>query len=402
MPKINTGLEKTKELLTRGVEEAIVGESIEKKLQSGKQLRVKLGVDPTKPDIHLGHTVVFRKLKQFQDAGHQVVLIIGDITAQIGDPSGRSEVRTMLTKKDVKVNAKTYLQQFGKVLDLKKVEIRYNSEWFEKGGLTLLMQLMAAVSVQRSIERDDFEKRMKSGVEVSMVELLYPLLQGYDSVAVKADIEIGGTDQKFNMMMGRRVQRHFGMNEQDVITMPLIEGTDGVRKMSKSYGNYVGITEAPEEMFGKLMAINDTSIIKYFTLLTDVPTVEIEAMGRGMKAGENPRDVKMQLAREIVTLYHSAKAAAKAEEGWKHQFQEGAMPEEIQELSVKTKEVPVIEVLIAAGFVPSKSEARRAIEQGGIKVDGVVISKVEALISLTGNGVVLQKGKRNFVRVKQK
>ncbi len=402
MPKINTDPAKIQELLTRGVEEAIVPAHLTELLKSGKQLRVKLGIDPTKPDIHLGHTVVLRKLKQFQDAGHQVILIIGDITAQIGDPSGRSEARTILTKKDVKAHAKTYLAQFGKVLDLKKVELRYNSEWFEKGGLPLLMQLMAATSIQRATERDDFEKRIKAGTDVSVVEVLYPLLQGYDSVAIKADVELGGTDQKFNMLMGRRLQRHFGMKEQDVITMPLIEGTDGVRKMSKSFGNYVGITEAPEEMYGKLMATNDNLIIKYFTLLTNVPTAEIAAMEKGMASGENPRDVKMQLAREIVAMYHNAKAASKAEEGWKSQFQEGAMPEDMPEIAVKAGSVSIIELLIAAGFATSKSEARRTVEQGGAKIDGVVVETPDAMIAIRKEGVIMQKGKRYFARIKQK
>lgn len=399
MAKINTEHSVVHELLTRGVEEAIVSEHIEQALQSGKQLRVKLGIDPTKPDIHLGHTVLFRKLRQFQAAGHTVVIIIGDVTAQIGDPSGRSESRTMLTKKDVKANAKTYLAQLGKVLDMKKVEIVYNSDWFEKGGLPLLMQLMAATSVQRAIERDDFEKRMKAGTEVSVVELLYPLLQGYDSVAVKADIELGGTDQKFNMMMGRRLQRYFGMPEQDVITMPLIEGTDGVRKMSKSFGNYVGITESPEEMYGKLMAVNDNLIIKYFTLLTDVLASDIAQMKQSMEHGANPRDIKMKLARTIVAMYHSEKAAVKAEEAWKRQFQDGALPEDIQEMSVRADTVAAVELLIAAGFAPSKSEARRAIEQGGVKVDGVSIASVDAMVAMKKEGVILQKGKRSFVKI---
>ncbi len=402
MPKINIDPATIKELLTRGVEEAIVPDHLAQVLKSGKQLRIKLGIDPTKPDIHLGHTVLFRKLRQFQDAGHKVVIIIGDITAQIGDPSGRSEARVMLSKKEVKANAKTYLDQLGKVLDMKKVEVRYNSEWFEKGGLPLLMQLMAATSVQRAIERDDFEKRMKAGVEVSVVELLYPLLQGYDSVAIKADIELGGTDQKFNMVMGRRLQRHFGMSEQDVITMPLVEGTDGVRKMSKSFGNYIGITESPEEMYGKLMSVNDILIIKYFTLLTNVPTEDIAAAEQSMQSGVNPRDVKMKLAREIVGMYHTAKAATKAEEAWKNQFQDGAMPKDMPEIIVKAEFVSIVELLIAAGFAASKSEARRTIEQGGAKVDGVVVDSVEAMVTIKKEGIILQKGKRYFVKVTRK
>ncbi len=402
MPKINTNPERIKELLTRGVEEVIVRDHVAHALKSGRQLRIKLGIDSTKPDIHLGHTVVFRKLRQFQEAGHKVVIIIGDVTAQIGDPSGRSESRTMLGKKEVKANAKTYLAQLGKVLDMKKVEVHYNSEWFEKGGLPLILQLAASVSLQRASERDDFEKRIKAGIDVSIVELMYPVLQGYDSVTVNADIEIGGTDQKFNMMMGRRLQRHFGMAEQDVMTMPLVEGTDGVRKMSKSFGNYVRITDASDDMYGKLMALHDNLISKYFTLLTSVSTSEIAAMEKSMKAGTNPRDVKMHLAREIVTIYHSAKAAAKAEDAWKQQFQEHAMPTRMPTLAVKAASVPLLEIMIAAGFAASKSEARRTIEQGGVKVDGAVVDKPEAMVALNANGVVVQKGKRHFVRVRQK
>lgn len=355
-------------ILNRGVEEIIEKESLIKKLNSGKKLRVKLGIDPTKPDIHLGHTVPLRKLRQFQDAGHQIVLIIGDFTAQIGDPSGQSTERKSITEKEVKNNLKTYLSQAGKVIDIKKTEVKYNSEWHKKDGLAAMLEMAKAVTFQQIIKRADFQKRIDTGGEISVIEMLYPLLQGYDSVKIKADIEIGGTDQKFNLLMGRRVQRHFGQPEQDIITMPLIEGLDGVRKMSKSYENYVGLNDKPEDMFGKIMSMPDSLISKYFTLLTDEDMPKI-----------GPFEAKKKLAETIVKDYHSEKDAEKAKENWVKTFSEKENPSEIEERIVSSKMFSVTSPATSTATVISilgeisKSEARRLISQGAIEVNGKVV-----------------------------
>ena len=296
------------DLLTRGVVEVIEKEHFQTVLHSGRKLRVKFGIDPTAPDLHLGHTVPLRKLLQFQDAGHKAVLIIGDFTAKIGDPSGRDKTRPQLSDLEIKKNLKTYLAQAKKVLDLKKTEIHNNSEWF-KDNPKLLLELMSQMSMERIMERDDFQKRIRAGQEVTMLEGLYPILQGYDSVAVRADVEIGGGDQKFNLLMGRRLQRKYGQPEQDVVMLPLLEGVDGVQKMSKSLGNYIGLTEKPEMMFGKIMSVPDELVLKYIELLTDLP---LDKMGGLVK--KDPRGAKMELARELVKMYHGEKAAAKAEE----------------------------------------------------------------------------------------
>jgi len=385
---------KIEELLTRAVDEVIVEEHLRKELASGRKLRVKFGIDPTAPDLHLGHTVPLRKLRAFQDFGHQAVLIIGDFTATIGDPSGRSEQRKQLSKEEVEKNLKTYLAQAKKVLNLDKVEIYYNSEWFGKEGLMKLYELTSKVTIQRAMERDDFQKRLADNKDISTLEILYPLFQGYDSVKVKADVEIGGKDQKFNLLMGRRVQRGYNMKEQDIMTTWLIEGTDGSRKMSKSFGNYIGLMEAPESMHGKIMSIPDDLVIKYFQALTDVSGDEIRKMEKELKSGANPRDLKLRLAREIVAMYHSETAAKKAEKNFIKTFSLREMPEEIKKARVKNKNI--LDVLVETGLCPSKSDARRNVEQGGVSFDRLVIKDIKFEIKKSG---VLKKGKRHFIKI---
>jgi tyrosyl-tRNA synthetase len=400
--KVSTDRKKIGSLLSRAVDEVIVREHLEKDLLSGARLRVKFGIDPTAPHIHLGHTVPLRKLQAFQELGHQAVLIIGDFTATIGDPAGRSEARKQLTEKEVEANMKHYLDQAKKVLDLDRVEIHYNSEWFKKAGLMTMYELMSKVSVQRALERDDFQKRMKENREIAVLEVVYPLLQGYDSVMVAASVEIGGRDQKFNLLMGRRLQRAYGMPEQDVLTTWLIPGTDGVRKMSKSFGNYIGLTEAPASMYGKIMSIPDDLIIKYFKALTAVPDDEIDEMeklSRASGADWKPRDAKARLAREIVTMYHSARAAKDAEAEFERVFRKKEAPREMSEVRVKKSRLPLLELLLEVAFAPSKGAARRVILQGGVKVDGTVEKDPDTMVTISKDGVVLQKGKRHFVRV---
>ena len=372
-------------ILNRGVEEIIEKDHLIKLLSSGKKMRVKFGIDPTAPDIHLGHTVPLRKLRQFQEAGHQIVLIIGDFTGMIGDPSGRSEERKPITEKDIKNNLKKYLEQAGKVINTKKAEIRYNSEWHKKGGLVSMLEMAKAVTFQQIIKRADFQKRIDAGNDISVIEMLYPLLQGYDSVKIKADVEIGGTDQKFNLLMGRRVQRHFSQPEQDIITVPLIEGLDGVRKMSKSYGNYIGLNDKPDDMFGKLMSIPDALIEKYFELLTDI----------GAPKG-NPYQSKMLLAETIVGMYHSPIIAVKAKENWIKTFSKKEAPEDANELKVK-KDISVSELVLASG-VESKSEARRLIAQKAVKIEDITKGNPNEILDLKG-GEILKVGKHRFFKL---
>ncbi|MCX6742940.1 MAG: tyrosine--tRNA ligase [Candidatus Parcubacteria bacterium] len=386
------------EILRRGVDEIIVRESLAKKLKSGRQLRVKFGIDPTGADLHIGHAVPLRKLKQFQDLGHQVILLIGDYTAMIGDPSGRDKTRPILNEKDVKRNMKTYLTQAAKIINVKKAEIRHNSEWYAKPGFAgLLMDLTSRITVARVLERDDFQKRIKEGSDIQMQEMMYPLLQGYDSVMLKADVELGGTDQKFNLLMGRKVQKKYGQPEQDIMTTPLLEGIDGERKMSKSYGNYIALLDTPDDMFGKVMSIPDSLIKKYFELATEVPIAEVE------KEIKDPMRAKKHLAREIITLYHSAKAAKDAEENFVKVFQKKEKPEDIPTYKLSAGSVNlilkrnIINVLVKTGLASSNSDARRLIEQKGIKVDDKIIEDVKQTIS-TGEHLI-QKGKRFFVRV---
>lgn len=374
------------DLLSRGTEEVIQRDHLEKRLLSGEMLRVKLGIDPTAPDLHLGHTVVLRKFKAFQDAGHHIVLIIGDATAKIGDPSGRSETRKALSAHDIEQNVKTYIQQAGKIIDIKKTEIRWNSEWHEKKGLETILSLAQAATIQQVLKRDDFEKRLKADSEISLLETLYPLMQGYDSVEVKADIELGGTDQKFNLLMGRKAQRHFGVPEQDIMTLPLLEGTDGIKKMSKSYGNYIGITEVPQAMFGKIMTIPDSLIKKYYTLVTDFDLAD----------DTSPYEAKMTLGEIIVKEFYSVKEAKEAREEFVRVFSKKERPEDAPKLKVK-KGATLLDVLMDAG-VESKSEARRLITQGAIKVNDEQ-KKDEKEIVKAKKGDILRVGKHRFFEI---
>lgn len=390
--------EKTiQKILGRGVEEVIVREHLDNDLRKGAPLRIKLGADPTAPDLHLGHAVVLRKLREFQELGHTVVFLIGDYTALIGDPSGKSKARPALESKEIASNAKTYFKQVGKILDLKKTEVHYNSEWFKKMSVADLIRLASQVSTQRTLERDDFTNRMKEGVEIAQHELLYPLMQAYDSVVIKASVEIGGTDQKFNMIAGRSLQRKMGMDEQDVITCPLLIGLDGEKKMSKSLGNYIGLTDVPADMYGKVMSIPDKLIIHYFELATELPREEIEKLKPELKS--NPRDLKALLAREIVTLYHGSKESKKAEEAFTRTFKNRETPEDVNEAKVGASSMNVLELLVATKLTASKSEARRVVEQGGLKVNGTVIKDINAKVDIKKDGTLLQKGPRTFLKV---
>lgn len=398
MSKVVTDENKIKELLSRGVEEVIVRESLEKKLKSGKQLRVKFGIDPTAPDIHLGHTVALRKLKQFQDLGHKIVLIIGDFTAMIGDPSGRSETRKPLTKKEVKNNLKNYLVEAGKIINIKKAEVNYNSKWFGK-NVEPILELSRAGSIQQVLHRADFQKRISEGRDITLLEVLYPLFQGYDSVKVRADIEIGGTDQKFNLLMGRQIQKHFGFEEQDVITLPLLEGTDGVRKMSKSYGNYIGVAENPNDMLGKIMSLPDELITKYSSFCTDISEADIKSVESDMKSGKlNPRDAKLNLAFEIVKIYHGEKKAQKAKEEFINIFSKKELPTDIEEFKLKTGKINIVDLLLNCGAVKSKGEAKRLVEQKGVKINDEVVGNWDGESEFKG-GEIIHIGKRKFLKI---
>jgi tyrosyl-tRNA synthetase len=387
-------------LLSRGVEEIIDPGHLEEALRSGRRLRVKFGIDPTKPDLHLGHAVILRKLREFQNLGHKIILIIGDFTAAIGDPSGRSETRKPLSEKEVVFNSKKYLEQLGKILDIKKAEIHRNSEWHKKDGLVSFLKLASSASIQQVLRREDFRKRIEEENDITLLEALYPLLQGYDSVKIKADVELGGLDQKFNLLMGRRVQRFYGLSEQDVMMFPLLEGTDGVRKMSKSYDNYIGLNESGEEMFGKIMSIPDELITKYFILCTDVAGEEIIRTEKEMaEGGLNPRDAKARLAYEIVKIYHGERAAQKAEEEFNEVFREKKLPEEIKEFRVGAAEISLIDALLLTKLAKSKSEARRLIEQGAVRVNQGGISDLNYKISFSGQSVILQVGSRRFGKI---
>ncbi len=385
------------EVLTRGVVDVVVADHLRQQLLSGRRLRVKFGIDPTSPHLHLGHVVPLMKLRQFQDLGHQAILIVGDATAMIGDPTGRSETRAQLTKEQVIENQKTYLEQAAKILNMDTLEVRHNGEWYFPMSASDFLALTSLVTVQQVLQREDFRARVDDPEHpLSAIELTYPIMQGYDSVVTKADVEIGGRDQLLNVLMGRRIQRRYGMPEQDVLTVSLLEGTDGARKMSKSFGNIIALEDAPYEMYGKVMSIPDGSIVHYLTLLTDVPLVEIQDLGKRLDSGAlNPRDAKDRLAREIVSFFFGKEEAARAAEGFKKMFQAKEIPEEMIELKIKGRK-KVIDVLVESKIVKSKGEARRQVEQGGVKVEGKVVSDINAEVSA---GAVIQKGKRFFVRL---
>ncbi len=396
---IDTNPEKIHELLTRGVEEIFVREDLEKKLNSGEKLRVKLGIDPTGPKIHIGRAVTLRKLKAFQDLGHQIVLIIGDFTAQTGDASDKTGKRPMLSKTEIDENLKDYKNQIGKILDLDKVEFRYNSEWLSKLDLNDVSVLADNFSVQQMLRRRNFSDRIESGDEISLREFLYPLMQGYDSVAIHADVEIGGFDQLFNLQAGRILQKVFGQPEQNIMNLQMVEGTDG-RKMSTSWGNIITIVYDAYDMFGKIMSVRDDLIGKYFLLCTDVPQSEIAEMEEKMKSGENPMQYKKQLAKEIVTLYHSADEAVAAQINWEKTFSEGGIPDVVQEINSKSGEL-LSEVLVENGVLESKAEFRRLTDEGGVKIINEDLSeeKITDFQYKADKTMILKVGKKKFVKI---
>lgn len=387
-------------ILKKGTADIIIKEELEKKLSSKKKLRVKFGIDPTGSDLHLGHAVPLRKLKQFQDRGDTAILLIGDYTAMIGDPSGKSETRVMLSQEQVKKNMEHYVEQASKVLDLKKLEIRYNSEWFGKMTMADVLKLTSHKTVSQMLQREDFKNRMKNNQDIAVTELLYPIMQGYDSVMLESDIEIGGTDQTFNMLVGRDLQKTFKCKTvQDIVTVPILEGLDGVEKMSKSLNNYIGITESPKDIFGKTMSIPDTLILKFFELTTELSLEEIEKIKESLEKGENPRNLKVRLAKELVTLYHSSKAATDAEQEFANMFQKKQLPDVIEEKKLKKSKWPILDLLAETGLAASKGEARRLIEQGGVRVDEEKVSSITEEIDISG-GKLLQVGKRKWLRVR--
>jgi tyrosyl-tRNA synthetase len=395
-----TDLADSLQQIKRGCDELLLEEELVEKLKKNKVLRVKAGFDPTAPDLHLGHTVLINKLRQFQDLGHEVMFLIGDFTGMIGDPTGKSATRPPLTRDDVIENARTYEQQIFKILDPEKTLVMFNSSWMNDMSPSELIQLAAKYNVARMLERDDFNKRYKSGQSIAIHEFLYPLIQGYDSVAMKADVELGGTDQKFNLLVGRELQKHYGQEPQIVLTMPILEGLDGVQKMSKSLNNYIGISEAPDEMFGKIMSISDDLMWRYFELLSFRPMDEIAAFKKQIEEGTNPRDIKFLLGEEIVARFHSEADAIKARENFIARFQKGAMPEDIPEVELSTdgSEMPIANILKEAGLVSSTSEAFRMIKQGAVKLDGERVEDKSLNIS-KGSKNIYQVGKRRFANI---
>lgn len=386
--------------IKRGSDELLVEAELVERLKSGRPLRVKAGFDPTAPDLHLGHTVLLNKLRHFQDLGHHVIFLIGDFTAMIGDPTGKNATRPPLSSEQVLENARTYQDQVFKILDPEKTEVGFNSAWFDALGAAGMIRLAAQHTVARMLERDDFAKRYGAGQPIALHEFLYPLCQGYDSVALRSDIEIGGTDQKFNLLVGRELQKHYGQPPQCVLMLPLLEGLDGVNKMSKSLGNYVGISEPPREIFGKIMSVSDELMWRYYDLLSFLPQGEITTMKAEVEGGRNPRDVKVLLAQELVARFHDRRAADDALADFEARFRQGALPDEMPEFTFAGdgKDFPVVQMLKLAGLTASTSEALRMIDQGGVRADG---AKVEdrGLAIPRGATVVLQVGKRKFARV---
>jgi tyrosyl-tRNA synthetase len=388
------------ETIRRGCAELIVEEELARKLATGRKLRVKLGLDPTAPDLHLGHTVVINKLRHFQELGHQVQFLIGDFTGMIGDPTGKNQTRPPLTREQILANAQTYRDQVFRILDPGKTQILFNSEWSDKLGAEGMIRLASRYTVARLLERDDFSRRMKSNQPIAVHELLYPLMQGYDSVAMQADVELGGTDQKFNLLVGRELQKDFGQEPQCILTMPLLEGLDGKEKMSKSLGNYVGIAEPPQDIFGKLMSISDELMWRYIELLSFEPLATVRQWKEQVAAGANPREVKAAFAKEIVARFHGRPAAEKAQADFDQRFREGALPQDIPEVTLQAPQGGILigHLLKQAGLTPSTSEAQRMIEQGGVKVNGERLSDWSMRLS-AGEVLVVQVGKRKFARV---
>ncbi len=396
MPSIEDALE----VIKRGCDELLVEAELIEKLKTGRPLRVKAGFDPTAPDLHLGHAVLLNKLRQLQDLGHQAVFLIGDFTGMIGDPTGKNATRPPLTPEQIELNARTYQAQVFKILDPAKTEVEFNSRWMGAMSAADMIKLAAKHTVARMLERDDFSKRYASGQPIAIHEFLYPLIQGYDSVALKADLELGGTDQKFNLLMGRELQRHYGVPSQCILTMPLLEGLDGVNKMSKSLGNYIGIDEPPNEQFGKLMSVSDTLMWRYIELLSFEPLSVIRQWKREVDEGRNPRDIKVMFAQEIITRFHNRLAAEAALADFEARFRQGALPDDLAEVTLEVPEggLPLIQALKLAGLVPSTSEAMRSIAGGGVKLDGEKVSDKGLLLN-KGTSVVAQIGKRRYARI---
>ncbi|MHB1949613.1 MAG: tyrosine--tRNA ligase [Gammaproteobacteria bacterium] len=393
-------VEEALEIVRRGTEEILLEEDLIARLKTGKPLRVKAGFDPTAPDLHLGHTVLLNKMRQFQDMGHEVLFLIGDFTGMIGDPSGKNETRPPLTREQVEENALTYKKQVFKVLDPNKTQVMFNSEWMNKLSPVDLIKLAATHTVARMLERDDFHKRYTGGQPIAIHEFLYPLLQGYDSVAMKADIELGGTDQKFNLLMGRELQKHFGQKPQTVITLPLLPGLDGIKKMSKSLGNYIGIDEAPQEIFGKVMSLSDETMWLYFELVSFRTLAEIQKLRDDAANGANPRDMKFLLAEEIVERFHDRASAVQARENFIAQFQKGALPEDLAEVTVTVGDagMPIANVIKTAGLTSSTSDAIRMLEQGAVRIDGERVNEKNVILK-SGKDIVMQVGKRRFAKI---
>ena len=393
-------IEEQLEIIRRGADEILVEKELVAKLKEGRPLRIKAGFDPTAPDLHLGHTVLINKLRQFQDLGHEVLFLIGDFTGMIGDPTGKSATRPPLTQEDVEQNAKSYQQQIFKILDEDKTHVMFNSHWMGYMTSVDMIKLAASSTVARMLERDDFSKRYKGGQSIAIHEFLYPLIQGYDSVAMKADVELGGTDQKFNLLMGRQMQEQHGQKPQCVLTMPILEGLDGVQKMSKSLNNYIGIADEPKDMFGKIMSISDDLMWRYFELLSFRPMSEIEAFKQKIEAGTNPRDIKFLLAEEVIARFHSEAEATAAREGFIAQFAKNRIPDDIPELSFDAPDdgYPIANLLKDAGLCGSTSDAMRMIQQGAAKIDGEKIAD-KSLRVLKGTEGVFQVGKRKFAKV---
>ena len=402
MAMVQTSDEALDTLLNRGVVDAVVRADLERMLQGGKPLRIKFGVDPSRPDLHLGHAVGFRKIRQFQELGHHVIVIIGDWTARIGDPSGRSDTRQMLSAEEVHANAQTYLDQMGKIVDVDKIEVAWQTSWFEDFSLEDVVRLCAKYTVNRMLDRDDFATRYGGGQAVSVVEFLYPLLQAYDSVAIEADVELGGTDQYFNFQVARDIMPAHGQPPQQFLTWPLLVGTDGTRKMSKSYDNYVAITDEPNDMYGKVMSLSDDVMRDYFETLTDIPVAELDEMFAEMAAEKkNPRDVKAHLAREIVTQFHDADSANEAEAEFVRMFRQGALPSEIPEIPLNDalrEASTIVDALIAANLAKSRSEARRLVQQGGVRLDNTRITDTNTPFTAK-EGQIFQVGKRRFGKI---
>ena len=386
--------------LKRGAAEILVEEELLAKLKTGKPLKIKAGFDPTAPDLHLGHTVLINKLRTFQELGHEVIFLIGDFTGMIGDPTGKNVTRKALTKEDVLANAETYKEQVFKILDPAKTTVAFNSTWMDKLGAAGMLKLASRQTVARMMERDDFKKRYANGQAIAIHEFMYPLVQGWDSVALEADVELGGTDQKFNLLMGRELQKSEGQRPQTVLMMPLLEGLDGVQKMSKSLGNYIGITDSPTEMFGKIMSISDVLMWRYYELLSFKPLNEIEAYKTDIENGKNPRDVKIDLAKELIARFHDEKSAQAAHDEFINRFQKGALPDDMPELTITAEngEIGIANLLKEAGLVTSTSDAFRMIKQGAAKIDSEKVTE-RSLVITAGTTAVYQVGKRKFARI---